>query len=61
MRYRHAFLAHKIFNDESNSQLPYFLSVIQVIIQLTDYLNIWLLLAIRLPDMYDNQMPTVPD
>ena len=36
-----------------------FLSAIQVTIQLTDHPAIGLLLAIQLPDMSYNQMPTV--
>ena len=35
------------------------MSVIQVIIQLTDHSAIRLLLAIRLPDVSDNRMPTI--
>ena len=40
-------------------QLPDFLSVIQVTIQLTDHSAIGLILTIQLPDMSDNRMPTV--
>ena len=36
-----------------------FLPTIQVTILLTDHLAIRLLMAIRLPDVYDNWMPTV--
>ena len=41
-------------------QLPDFLSVIQVTIQLLDHSAIGLLLAIQLPDVSDNRMPAVP-
>ena len=45
--------------DYQTIQLPDFLSVIQVTIQLLDHSAIGQLLAIQLPDMSDNRMPTV--